>query len=70
MTVFSLLRSLARPSTRRVRPRLSVSVLPVAGALVGTDPTEDGVIVGANTAHGSHPYTAGKAIVKIRGYFP
>lgn len=40
------------------------------GALVGTTLTEDGVIVGANTAHGSHPYTAGKAIVKIRGYFP
>ena len=32
--------------------------------------SEDGVIVVANTAHGSHPYTAGKAIVKVRGYYP
>lgn len=40
------------------------------GALVGTTLSEDGVIVVANTAHASHPYTAGKAVVKVRGYYP
>jgi hypothetical protein len=32
--------------------------------------SEDGVFVAANSAHASHPFTAGKAIVKIRGYYP
>lgn len=41
-----------------------------AGALLGTTLSQDGVLVVANTAHGSHPYTAGKAIVRIRGYYP
>jgi hypothetical protein len=42
------------------------------GALItgGSVISEDGVIVAANTAHASHPFTAGKAIVKIRGYYP
>ncbi len=41
-----------------------------AGALIGTTLAEDGVIVVANTAHASHPYTAGKAVVKVRGFYP
>lgn len=41
-----------------------------AGALIGTTLSENGVIVVANTAHASHPYTAGKAVVTVRGYFP
>jgi hypothetical protein len=41
-----------------------------AGALIGTTLTEDGVIVVANTQHGSHPFTAGKAVVRVRGYYP
>jgi hypothetical protein len=41
-----------------------------AGALIGTTLSQDGVIVIANTQHGSHPYTAGKAVVRIRGYYP
>lgn len=41
-----------------------------AGALIGTTLSEDGVLVIANSAHASHPYTAGKAIVRIRGYYP
>lgn len=41
-----------------------------AGALLGTTLSQDGVLVVANTAHGAHPYTAGKAIVRIRGYYP
>jgi hypothetical protein len=40
------------------------------GALVGTTLSEDGVLVVANTAHASHPFTAGKARVIIRGYYP
>lgn len=40
-----------------------------AGALIGTTLSEDGVLVIANTQHGSHPYTAGKAVVRIRGYY-
>lgn len=40
------------------------------GALVGTTLSEDGVLVVANTAHGSHPFTAGVARVTIRGYYP
>jgi hypothetical protein len=41
-----------------------------AGALIGTTLSEDGVLVVANTAHASHPFTAGVARVIIRGYYP
>jgi len=41
-----------------------------AGALIGTTLAEDGVICLANTAHGSHPYTAGKAIVTVEWFYP
>lgn len=41
-----------------------------AGALIGTTLANDGVVVVANTAHGSHPLTAGRLIVKVIGYFP
>ena len=41
-----------------------------AGALVGTTLTEDGIVVAANLQHGSHPYTAGVLVVRVRGYFP
>lgn len=40
------------------------------GALVGTTLANDGLIVVANSAHASHPYTAGKLLVRVRGYFP
>lgn len=41
-----------------------------AGALIGTTLSEDGVICVANTAHASHPYTAGKAVVSVEWYYP
>lgn len=41
-----------------------------AGALLGTTISENGVIVVSNSAHASHPYTAGKALVRIFGYYP
>lgn len=41
-----------------------------AGALIGTTLSENGVLVVANTAHGSHPYTAGELQVNIIGYDP
>ena len=41
-----------------------------AGALIGTTLANDGVIVVANTAHATHPFTAGRLIVRVRGYFP
>lgn len=41
-----------------------------AGALIGTTLSEDGVIALANTAHASHPYTAGKAIVTVEWFYP
>lgn len=40
------------------------------GALVGTTLSETGVICVANTAHATHPYTAGKAIVTVEWYYP
>lgn len=40
------------------------------GALVGTTLAETGVICVANTAHGTHPYTAGKAIVTVEWFYP
>jgi hypothetical protein len=41
-----------------------------AGALVGTTLANDGVIVVANSAHGSNPFTAGKWRVTVRGFYP
>ena len=41
-----------------------------AGALLGTTLSQDGVLVVANTLHGTHPFTAGRAVVRIVGYFP
>ena len=38
------------------------------GALVGTTLAENGVVVVSNSAHASHPYTAGEALVKIHWY--
>lgn len=40
------------------------------GALVGTTLAETGVVCLANTAHATHPYTAGKAIVTIEWFYP
>jgi hypothetical protein len=42
-----------------------------AGALIGTNAsaTYDGVIVVANTAHASHPFTAGRARVRVVGHY-
>lgn len=39
------------------------------GALVGTTLSENGVIVLANTAHASHPYTAGTARVRVEWFY-
>jgi len=36
-----------------------------AGAQLGTTLAEDGVITASNSAHGSHPYTAGKLRVRV-----
>lgn len=41
-----------------------------AGALIGTTLAYNGYITVSNSAHASHPYTAGKLIVEVRGYFP
>ena len=41
-----------------------------AGALIGTTIASNGVIALANTAHGSHPYTAGKALVSVEWFYP
>lgn len=41
-----------------------------AGALIGTVLANDGLIVVANSQHASHPFTAGRANVIVRGYFP
>lgn len=38
-----------------------------SGALIGTSLSEDGVLSASNSAHASHPYTAGE--VKVRIYF-
>lgn len=39
------------------------------GALVGTSLSENGVITLRNSAHGSHPFTAGKLRVRIEYFF-
>lgn len=41
-----------------------------AGAFIGTALANDGYIVAANSAHATHPYTAGKVKVTITGYYP
>lgn len=41
-----------------------------AGALLGTTLSEKGVLVLANTAHATHPHTAGKIRIRIRYFFP
>lgn len=41
-----------------------------AGALIGTTLANNGYITVSNSAHASHPYTAGKLIVQVKGYFP
>lgn len=41
-----------------------------AGALLGTTLSENGVLVFSNTAHGTHPHTAGRIRVRIRYLFP
>jgi hypothetical protein len=41
-----------------------------AGALLGTTLAENGVLVLANTAHASHPHTAGAIRIRIRYFFP
>lgn len=40
-----------------------------AGALIGTTITEDGYVSCSNSAHASHPYTAGKLLVRIKGRY-
>ena len=40
------------------------------GSAVGTTLANDGYVIVANTAHASHPFTAGKMVVTVRGYFP
>ena len=41
-----------------------------AGALIGTTISENGVLSASNSAHGSHPYTAGVLKVRIWGFYP
>lgn len=41
-----------------------------AGALIGTTIASNGVIALANTAHATHPYTAGKAKIVVEWYYP
>lgn len=41
-----------------------------AGALLGTTLSENGVIAVANSAHGSHPHTAGAIKVRVRYFYP
>lgn len=41
-----------------------------AGAYIGTTIANDGLVVVANTAHATHPYTAGKLRVRVRGFYP
>jgi hypothetical protein len=40
------------------------------GALVGTTLANDGLVCVSNSAHASHPFTAGRAIVRVKGYWP
>ena len=41
-----------------------------AGVGYGTTTTAAGVIVAANSAHASHPYTAGRWLCKLRYFYP
>lgn len=41
-----------------------------AGALLGTSLAENGVIAVANSAHASHPHTAGAIKVRVRYFYP
>lgn len=41
-----------------------------AGAFIGTVLANDGLVTVANSQHGSHPFTAGKLVVRVYGYFP
>lgn len=41
-----------------------------AGALIGTTLANSGYLTVANTQHGSHPFTAGKAVVRVYWYNP
>lgn len=41
-----------------------------AGAFIGTTLANSGYIVAANSAHATHPFTAGKAVVRIYWYNP
>lgn len=40
-----------------------------AGALIGTELANDGLIVVANSQHASHPFTAGSVRVRVIGHF-
>jgi hypothetical protein len=41
-----------------------------AGTLIGTVLANAGYLVAANTGNAANPFTAGKFIVRIKGYFP
>lgn len=41
-----------------------------AGALIGTTISENGVIAVSNSAHASHPHTAGAIKVRVRFFYP
>lgn len=41
-----------------------------AGAYLGTTLAANGIVAAANSAHASHPYTAGKLLVRVRGFYP
>lgn len=41
-----------------------------AGALIGTTLASNGILVVANTAHATHPFTAGRAQVNIEAFYP
>lgn len=41
-----------------------------AGALLGKVLANDGIVTVSNSTHASHPYTAGKWRVTVRGYYP
>lgn len=41
-----------------------------AGALIGTTLAYDGIVTVSNSAHASHPYTAGRLRVTVKGIFP
>lgn len=41
-----------------------------AGALIGTTLSSKGYLTVNNSAHASHPFTAGKVVVRVYGYYP